>query len=178
MLPRRDLSGGPGSVLGATGFSPRTDGSPCPDLFVPRCLPVRVAGHWHPEMSSCVRAPRHSRLFLLTDHEDDVVHRYIPWIEERNHGCRVHVLAEGLSSPTAFGEIYAAAVRGCGTALSEGAKDASLTFHLSPGTPAMAAVWIIRRMHGGSSPNRLKVGCATCRRRGTGSWSCAPVIRS
>ena len=94
-------------------------------------------------IAQALDARSYDGVFLLTDYEDDVVHRYIPWIEERNHGCRVHVLAEGLSSPTAFGEIYAAAVRGCETALSEGAKDASLTFHLSPGTPAMAAVWII-----------------------------------
>ena len=94
-------------------------------------------------IAQALDARSYDGVFLLTDYEDDVVHRYIPWIQERNHGCRVHVLAEDLSSPTAFGEIYVAAVRGCETALSEGANDASLTFHLSPGTPAMAAVWII-----------------------------------
>ena len=94
-------------------------------------------------IAQALGARSYDDVFLLTDHEDDAVHRYIPWIEERNHGCRLHVLAEDLSSPTAFGEIYAAAVRGCETALGEGARGASLTFHLSPGTPAMAAVWII-----------------------------------
>ena len=94
-------------------------------------------------VAQALDARAYDDVFLLTDHEENVVRRYIPWIEERNHGCEIHVLGEKLSSPTAFGEIYAAAVRGCETALKEGVRDASLTFHLSPGTPAMAAVWII-----------------------------------
>ena len=48
-----------------------------------------------------------------------------------------------LTGPTEFGEIYAAAARVCETAVAGKASDTSLTFHLSPGTPAMAAVWII-----------------------------------
>jgi hypothetical protein len=42
-----------------------------------------------------------------------------------------------------FGEIYEAAVRGCLRALGDRARDTSLALHLSPGTPAMAAVWIL-----------------------------------
>ena len=53
------------------------------------------------------------------------------------------MLSERLTGPTVFGEIDTAAVRGCETALARNARDTSLTFHLSPGTPAMAAVWII-----------------------------------
>ena len=50
---------------------------------------------------------------------------------------------EKLSRPTHFGEIYEAAVRICTAALGEQRDQVELTFHLSPGTPAMAAVWII-----------------------------------
>ena len=94
-------------------------------------------------VAQALAARTYDRVFLLTDLEKDVVYRYISWVRERSQGCGIRVLAEQLSSPTAFGEIYVAAVRGCKTALDEDAKDASLTFHLSPGTPAMAAVWII-----------------------------------
>ena len=80
--------------------------------------------------------------FLLTDHEGEAVRRYIPWLEAHDTGCAVHVLPERLTSPTEFGEIYTAAVRACEKALAGNAREA-LTFHLSPGTPAMAAVWII-----------------------------------
>ena len=82
-------------------------------------------------------------VFLLTDHEGTVVLRYVPWLETHDAGCAVHLLHERLTGPTEFGEIYTAAVHACETALAGSARDPSLTFHLSPGTPAMAAVWII-----------------------------------
>ena len=44
-----------------------------------------------------------------------------------------------LSSPTNFKEIYLA-VR---SVLNEIGEDIARTFHLSPGTPAMAAVWVL-----------------------------------
>src|SRR5262249_13806531 len=47
------------------------------------------------------------------------------------------------SGPTNFGEIYEAAVRACLRALADKPQTTTLTFHLSPGTPAMAAVWIL-----------------------------------
>ena len=43
-------------------------------------------------------------------------------------------------SSTEFGEIYEAAVRAVLRALGDRPREVSLTFHLSPGTPAMAAV--------------------------------------
>lgn len=79
--------------------------------------------------------------FLLSDYGDNLVQPYLRWLK----GCtktRVEVLPHKLSGPTNFGEIYEAAVRGVEHALGK-AKDAKLSFHLSPGTPAMAAVWII-----------------------------------
>ena len=81
--------------------------------------------------------------FLLTDHERETVRRYVPWLEAHDPGCTVHVLHERLTGPTEFGEIYTAAVRACETAVAGRAGETSFTFHLSPGTPAMAAVWII-----------------------------------
>ena len=81
--------------------------------------------------------------FLLTDHEEETVRRYVPWLEAHAPGCAIHLLHEPLTGPTDFGEIYKAAVRACEKAQAGRARDTSLTFHLSPGTPAMAAVWII-----------------------------------
>jgi transcriptional regulator with PAS, ATPase and Fis domain len=48
-----------------------------------------------------------------------------------------------LSSPTNFGEIYQAAVKAIESAEKHKQGETSFTFHISPGTPAMAAVWII-----------------------------------
>ncbi|HEY6727415.1 MAG TPA: sigma-54 dependent transcriptional regulator [Polyangiaceae bacterium] len=79
--------------------------------------------------------------FLLSDYEDKLVRPYLKWLKARTM-TRVEVLPHKLSGPTNFGEIYEAAVRGVEHALGK-ARDAQLSFHLSPGTPAMAAVWII-----------------------------------
>ena len=48
-----------------------------------------------------------------------------------------------LTSPTEFGEIYGAVVKTISDIQKKKPSDLFLTFHLSPGTPAMAAVWII-----------------------------------
>ena len=56
---------------------------------------------------------------------------------------KIEVVRERLTGPTDFGEIYEAAVRAVEHVLGEHSREVALTFHLSPGTPAMAAVWIL-----------------------------------
>jgi DNA-binding NtrC family response regulator len=80
--------------------------------------------------------------FLLSDHDTQVVQPYLQWLRARARS-RIEVLEAKLSGPTQFGEIYEAAVRGVQRALADQARNTTLSFHLSPGTPAMAAVWIL-----------------------------------
>jgi DNA-binding NtrC family response regulator len=79
--------------------------------------------------------------FLLADYDDGLVRPYLKWLKGRTKS-RIEVLPHKLSGPTNFGEIYEAAVQGVEHAVGK-VKNARLSFHLSPGTPAMAAVWII-----------------------------------
>lgn len=79
---------------------------------------------------------------LLSDYDDKLVRPYLKWLRGRS-SVRIEVLPEKLSGPTQFGEIYEAAVRGIEHALGEKRGETELSMHLSPGTPAMAAVWII-----------------------------------
>jgi DNA-binding NtrC family response regulator len=81
--------------------------------------------------------------YLVADHPREVVRPYLRWLERHAGHAKLHVHHEKLSGPTEFGEIYEAAVRTCEKARMSGAGDTALVFHLSPGTPAMAAVWII-----------------------------------
>lgn len=81
-------------------------------------------------------------VFLLSDYDDKLVAPYLKWLKGRTQ-ARVEVLPEKLSGPTHFGEIYEAAVRGIERALGNAKDTTALSLHLSPGTPAMAAVWII-----------------------------------
>lgn len=80
--------------------------------------------------------------YLLSDYEDKVVAPYVKWLRGRTT-TKVVISHEELSGPTQFGEIYEAAVRGVQKALGDRHRETALTFHLSPGTPAMAAIWIL-----------------------------------
>ena len=82
-------------------------------------------------------------VFLISNYlSDDRVAAYVEWAKKRS-STPYQLYEQELSSPTHFGEIYEAAVRVCTAALGEQRDQVELTFHLSPGTPAMAAVWII-----------------------------------
>lgn len=66
---------------------------------------------------------------------------YIAWLRERTP-ARIVERRETLRGPTDFGGIYEAARRACQEVLAEH-RHATLTFHLSPGSPPMAAVWML-----------------------------------
>jgi DNA-binding NtrC family response regulator len=80
--------------------------------------------------------------WLVVDYPREQVEPYLQWLQKRT-SARIEVLQEHLSSPTDFGAIYEAAVSACTKAMAGANGECELTFHLSPGTPAMAAVWII-----------------------------------
>lgn len=83
------------------------------------------------------------QVHLITNYlSDDRVLSYIEWAKKRT-ATPYHLHEEALPSPTHFGAIYEAAERVCKAALGEQHDQVELTFHISPGTPAMAAVWII-----------------------------------
>lgn len=94
-------------------------------------------------VAQAIEELRFDEAYLLTNHEPRTVEPYRSWLQAWVAETRVHVVQETLSSPTDFGEIYAAAVRACGAVMEEAPDSSSLTFHLSPGTPAMAAIWVI-----------------------------------
>ena len=81
-------------------------------------------------------------VFFITDYEETRVKPYVNWIQERTPTPH-QLFYRQLSSPTHFGEIYEIAASICQEALDQYGDQIELTFHLSPGTPAMAAVWII-----------------------------------
>jgi DNA-binding NtrC family response regulator len=79
---------------------------------------------------------------LLSDHPAEFTSRYVEWLK-RHGGRDVNATSVALSSPTEFGEIYEQAAQVTERVRKAHGSDVRLTFHLSPGTPAMAAVWII-----------------------------------
>ena len=81
-------------------------------------------------------------IHLISDRPESEDTAYIIWL---NSKCASKTILHktDLSSPTHFGEIYESAVKVLEEAKRRYSEDITLTFHLSPGTPAMASVWII-----------------------------------
>jgi DNA-binding NtrC family response regulator len=79
---------------------------------------------------------------LITDYPNRETKHYISWLEGRTPTpIKVHRFK--LTSPTDFGEIYQAATQVISEVFERSKERPTLTYHLSPGTPAMAAVWIL-----------------------------------
>jgi DNA-binding NtrC family response regulator len=81
-------------------------------------------------------------IVLLTDYKEERIKEYRKWLEKRIT-CPVDFHFTTLSSPTNFAEIYEFARTVTAKTRDAAPHSAELVFHLSPGTPAMAAVWII-----------------------------------
>ena len=82
------------------------------------------------------------QVFLLHDYPTGRIEGYLDWLKSRVN-VPIRTLHKPLENVTDFGEIYRV-VRDEIRALLEGlSPKPEITFHLSPGTPAMAAVWIL-----------------------------------
>ena len=85
---------------------------------------------------------RFRRAVLLSNYPPDVSTGYMTWLRGRT-SCEVELEQVPLTGPTEFAEIYTAAVQVVAATIKCEPTPPELTFHLSPGTPAMAAIWII-----------------------------------
>ena len=81
-------------------------------------------------------------LHLLTDHAPERSQAYRKWLSEQC-GIAASLHAVSLTSPTRFDEIYEAALAVLDDLRDGGSDSTRFVYHLSPGTPAMAAVWIV-----------------------------------
>lgn len=94
--------------------------------------PIAQALHKHP----C------DQVYLLYNYSHTQVRPYLAWLKNQTD-IPIHAQSEKLSSPMHFGEIYKAARKTCEAILAKHGTQTNLTFHISPGTSAMAAVWIL-----------------------------------
>ncbi len=94
-------------------------------------------------IAQALRTGGFSRLELLCDCPADEADTYREWLRPQIE-ARVVLHLVTLPSPTDFDAIYRNARAIAAQAMADaGGQAERLTFHLSPGTPAMAAVWII-----------------------------------
>jgi DNA-binding NtrC family response regulator len=82
------------------------------------------------------------RIELLSNLAKSENNHYLKWLRQyADKPTTFHTVP--LTSPTNFGEIYEGVVAVIAKLRKQHGSEISFTFHLSPGTPAMAAVWII-----------------------------------
>jgi DNA-binding NtrC family response regulator len=84
-----------------------------------------------------------SHVALISNYKKEEEKHFIDWLRGRTTATilKYHV---ALTSPTDFREIYEAATSTISDVKKKlGSKEFPCTYHVSPGTPAMGAVWII-----------------------------------
>lgn len=81
------------------------------------------------------------RLVLLDSWSDERSDAFFSWIQQVYDG-EIETRRIDLPSPTDYESIYKNARKQAAMVLVD-YPDAELTFHLSPGTPAMGAVWLL-----------------------------------
>lgn len=105
--------------------------------------PSREADFWGP-LGRAVKEETYDEVVVLCDFksEEEEVKQYFLWLEAQT-GVNARVLYFDLDHPLHFGQIFAAAESAVQEVFDRHGVDAQLTFHMSPGTPVMAAVWVI-----------------------------------
>ncbi len=81
-------------------------------------------------------------IVLISNHPKKKNTPYESWLKNQT-SASVEIYYAELSRPTHYEEIYKSAVRIIEETLKKYGTKTKLTFHLSPGTPAMTAIWII-----------------------------------
>jgi DNA-binding NtrC family response regulator len=84
----------------------------------------------------------YAKVFLLSNHPAKTSRAYEVWLSRRAH-VDIKLKFVSLEDPMDFNRVYGYAKEAVGEAQELWGKDSLLVFDLSPGTPAMAAVWII-----------------------------------
>ena len=93
-------------------------------------------------VARAVEARDFQRVVLLNNYPPEQGEVYRAWHVERS-AVPVEVKACVLESPVSYPEIYRAASAVTERAVGAGKEGPPLVFHLSPGTPAMTAIWLL-----------------------------------
>jgi len=90
-------------------------------------------------ISQAVNARQFDAIHLLSDFDSGETGHFLKWLSSRT-SAKVHLHSVSLSSPTNFADIYEGVV----AVLNEiRVTTTDITYHLSPGTPAMQSIWIL-----------------------------------
>ena len=93
-------------------------------------------------VAQSLAAAEYDEALLLFNYPEAKVAPFVRWLKKRTRTA-LETRHVRLTSPTNFAEIHSAAVSALEDVLARQKQPPTLAFHLSPGTPAMAAIWII-----------------------------------
>ena len=93
-------------------------------------------------IASVVEARGFDELVLLTNYEHEQSRAYVDWLRGLTRG-NLHLRREKLEDPTDYRAIHNASARALDFSRDTFGREARLTIHISPGTPAMQAVWVL-----------------------------------
>ena len=93
-------------------------------------------------IGKAVAAYSYDQIVLLCDYAKPVAAAYVKWLQGLT-ASPIELCLHKLPSPIDFGAIYDADVSELTRLAERHGQEFDLVFHLSPGTPAMAAVWIL-----------------------------------
>lgn len=93
-------------------------------------------------IAQAIESETFDEIHLISNYTKPETAAYADWLQARSQApVRVHDCR--LSGPTEYGEIYEAVVSVISAVRDKDKREVGFTYHLSPGTPAMAAVWIL-----------------------------------
>jgi len=90
-------------------------------------------------VASAVETGAFDRVVLLNNRGPVAAEAYRTWLQATT-GTKIEVREMGVQDVSDHGEIYEAVAPICASEIAAGSQ---LTYHLSPGTPAMASVWLL-----------------------------------
>ncbi len=93
----------------------------------------------HAAVSAAATAEDYDRILLLSNRGLEFAAPYIEWLHPQTSAKIEHCDVE-LSNPADFGQIYRAVVPVCEAEIAAGSR---MSFHLSPGTGPMGAIWLL-----------------------------------
>ena len=93
-------------------------------------------------IAQAIKARNYEEICLISDLQKQDTAQYLNWLKSETSG-NIKVYEKKLSGPTVFSEIYESAVSVVSDICKRHGNEIDLTFHISPGTSQMAAVWII-----------------------------------
>lgn len=108
------------------------------------CAESKRGADLGPIATALLGQPLYDRVYLLSNYDLERSRNFCAWLESITgyQASAIDLYSVDLVSPIDYSDIYTQV----SSNLSQAGlphDDVSLTFHLSPGTPAMAAIWII-----------------------------------